>query len=47
MIAQILFYIDPPYFGREDYYGKEIFFREDFARMAVLLKGLRGKFCFL
>ncbi len=38
------FYIDPPYFGREDYYGKEMFFREDFARMAVLLKDLRGKF---
>lgn len=38
------FYIDPPYFGREQYYGKDMFHREDFARLPGLLKNLRGKF---
>ncbi len=39
-----LFYIDPPYFGHENDYGKGLFEREDFARMAELLRGLRGRF---
>lgn len=39
-----LFYIDPPYHGVEDYYGKNIFFPEDFAKLAGILKGVKGKF---
>lgn len=39
-----LFYIDPPYWGHEADYGKGIFAREDFARMAALLRGLKGRF---
>lgn len=40
----MLFYIDPPYFGCEDDYGAGVFGREDFARLADLLTGARGKF---
>ena len=39
-----LFYIDPPYWGHEEDYGKGLFAREDFARMAGLLAGLKGRF---
>ena len=39
-----LFYIDPPYWDCEDYYGKGIFSREDFGRLAEQLKGIEGKF---
>ncbi|MBP1852676.1 DNA adenine methylase [Rhizobium halophytocola] len=39
-----LFYLDPPYWGSEDDYGKEVFGRQDFAEMADLLKGLQGRF---
>ncbi len=39
-----LFYIDPPYWGCEDYYGKDIFSREDFTRLRDLLSGVQGKF---
>ena len=39
-----LFYIDPPYWGHETDYGKGLFAREDFARMADLLRGLKGHF---
>ena len=39
-----LFYIDPPYWGHEADYGKGLFPREDFARMAELLRELRGSF---
>lgn len=38
------FYIDPPYFGCEDYYGKEIFSRDDFQKLADQLAGIQGKF---
>ena len=38
------FYIDPPYWGHETDYGKGIFSREDFAEMAALLRGLKGRF---
>ena len=37
-----LFYIDPPYWGHEADYGRDIFAREDFARMAEILRGLKG-----
>ena len=39
-----LFYLDPPYWGSEDSYGKEMFSREDFASLADQLKGLKGHF---
>lgn len=38
------FYIDPPYFGCETDYGKEIFVREDFYRLRQLLGEVKGKF---
>lgn len=39
-----LFYLDPPYFGSEDYYGKGSFGRPDFARLAAQLAGIDGLF---
>jgi DNA adenine methylase len=39
-----LFYLDPPYFGSEDYYGKGLFGRDDFGRLATRLAALRGPF---
>lgn len=39
-----LFYLDPPYWGSEDYYGKELFGREDFARLAEQLRSIEGGF---
>lgn len=38
------FYVDPPYYGCENYYGKGIFERDDFSRLASMLKKLQGKF---
>lgn len=38
------FYIDPPYYNCEDYYGKGIFNREDFTRLRDILTGISGKF---
>lgn len=39
-----LFYLDPPYWGCEDDYGKAMFARADFARMADQLRLIRGRF---
>jgi DNA adenine methylase len=39
-----LFYLDPPYHGSEGYYGKDMFSREDFARLAKALAGIKGRF---
>ena len=39
-----LFYIDPPYWGHESDYGKGLFSRDDFARMAEILRELKGRF---
>ena len=39
-----LFYIDPPYWGHETDYGRGLFSRDDFAEMAALLRGLKGRF---
>lgn len=39
-----LFYLDPPYFGCEGDYGPGMFKREEFAEMAELLRGMRGRF---
>jgi len=38
------FYIDPPYYGCEDYYGTGIFGRDDFAKLKAMLAGITGKF---
>ena len=38
------FYIDPPYHGSEDDYGKGLFKREDFAVLAEQLAGIKGRF---
>jgi len=38
------FYIDPPYYGCEEDYGKGIFGRDDFTRLADILAGIKGKF---
>lgn len=42
--ADVLFYLDPPYFATEDYYGKDFFSRDDFVRLRDLLLTLKGKF---
>lgn len=39
-----LFYLDPPYFGREDDYGAGLFSRTDFEAIARQLANIRGKF---
>ncbi|MDR0249948.1 MAG: DNA adenine methylase [Burkholderiales bacterium] len=42
--ATTLFYIDPPYYQCEDYYGKGMFERDDFERLANQLANIRGRF---
>lgn len=39
-----LFYLDPPYFGGEADYGKGMFDRDDFKRMADQLAAIKGSF---
>lgn len=39
-----LFYLDPPYWGCEDYYGRDLFGRPDFERLATVLRELKGRF---
>jgi len=39
-----LFYLDPPYAGSEDDYGKGVFTPADFLALAELLAGLQGRF---
>jgi len=39
-----LFYLDPPYWGTEDYYGKDLFARSDFKRLAEQLGAIKGRF---
>ena len=39
-----LFYIDPPYWGCEDHYGKDMFPRDQFVQMARCLEALQGRF---
>lgn len=38
------FYVDPPYHGSEDDYGKGLFSRDDFGVLAELLAGIKGRF---
>jgi len=39
-----LFYLDPPYWGCENDYGKAIFSADDFQRIAKQLAGIKGRF---
>ena len=39
-----LFYLDPPYWGSEGDYGRALFGREAFSRMASRLATLKGRF---
>ncbi|WP_366654411.1 DNA adenine methylase [Fodinicurvata sp. EGI_FJ10296] len=39
-----LFYLDPPYWGCETDYGKGMFGRDDFARLAEILAAIQGRF---
>ena len=39
-----LFYLGPPYFGNENDYGRGMFDRSQFERMAQVLGELRGRF---
>lgn len=39
-----LFYLDPPYWGSEGDYGKEMFARADFLRLVILLHQIEGRF---
>jgi len=39
-----LFYLDPPYFGGENYYGKDLFSRDQFSHLATRLERIKGKF---
>lgn len=39
-----LFYLDPPYWGCEGDYGKDLFSRDQFRQMAAVLGGIKGRF---
>ncbi|ARR52008.1 DNA methyltransferase [Rhizorhabdus wittichii DC-6] len=39
-----LFYLDPPYYGCEGDYGKELFTRDQFVEMSARLARLKGRF---
>jgi DNA adenine methylase len=39
-----LFYLDPPYFGTEHYYGPGVFSAADFELLRGLLEGIEGRF---
>lgn len=41
---ETLFYLDPPYYGCERDYGKAMFERGDFERLAAQLGGIQGRF---
>ncbi|NDK34509.1 DNA adenine methylase [Rhodovulum sulfidophilum] len=41
---QALFYLDPPYWGGEDDYGKGLFDRDQFAELAERLARIKGAF---
>lgn len=42
--AETLFYLDPPYYGSEGDYGRELFDRGEFAKLAAQLAGIKGRF---
>jgi len=39
-----LFYLDPPYYGCEGDYGRDLFSRDQFEEMAEVLAGIKGRF---
>ena len=39
----VLIYADPPYWGSEDYYGAELFSRDDFVRLRDALMAAKGR----
>lgn len=41
---ETLFYLDPPYWGSESDYGAGVFSRSDFARLAMRLAEIKGRF---
>ncbi|MBC8240472.1 MAG: DNA adenine methylase [Alphaproteobacteria bacterium] len=41
---ETLFYLDPPYWGSEGDYGKDLFAREDFTALAAQLAAIKGQF---
>ena len=41
---ETLFYLDPPYWGSEDYYGKDLFPKAAFAELAESLAAIAGRF---
>ncbi|MBV1702640.1 MAG: DNA adenine methylase [Hyphomicrobiales bacterium] len=41
---QTLFYLDPPYWGTENYYPRGLFGSDDHQALAERLRGLKGKF---
>ncbi len=41
---EVLFYLDPPYWGCENDYGQELFSRARFVEMAESLAALKGRF---
>lgn len=41
-----LFYLDPPYWGNENDYGKDMFGRADFMKLVILLHQIEGRFIF-
>lgn len=41
---ECLFYLDPPYYECENDYGKDMFSRDDFGKMAEQLSTIKGRF---
>jgi DNA adenine methylase len=39
-----LFYLDPPYWGTEHFYGRGMFGRDEFEQLSRILRGLQGRF---
>jgi DNA adenine methylase len=42
--AGTFFFLDPPYYGTEHFYGRELFTRADYDVLAELLSGIKGAF---
>ncbi|MFI0477439.1 DNA adenine methylase [Paracoccus jiaweipingae] len=42
--ADTLYYLDPPYYGCESDYGRDLFDRSQFGRMADMLAQIKGRF---
>jgi DNA adenine methylase len=41
---ETLFFLDPPYWGSEDFYGPRAFSQDQFAALADCLRSIRGRF---